>query len=463
MGRPIGSLAASVALMLALTAVHDIGAEQSSVEAALTAAEGAIAAALEESGAPGAAVAVVSGERVLWTRGFGVANAETAAPVTPDTLFQIGSATKMFTAAAILSAASSGAVALDRPVGTYVTGLASCVAAPSLSQLLAHTGGLMDEPDEYGPQGEEGLAAYARTWTSEYCLLPPGRAFSYSNSGFALAGLALQEADKKPFAEVMRARVLDPLGMPRTTFRPTEAMTWPLAVGHRRDRDGKVTVVRPLANDARLWPAGTLYSSANEMARFAAALLNDGRVDGVQALPAGTVSRMRASAVEIPTTRQRYGQGVFLTGASAYGHGGTMTGYVAQVTVDPEARLAVVVLTNGDNANPGVIERAVFAAAGRPTPPDVTPAPAAAPTPAGDAYVGTFRNPRRFTVEVVRQGEGLVLKRFGRDFPMQYLSPGRFSVALPRGGTETIAFGLALDGRADYLQMNVWALARVTK
>ena len=151
-----------------------------------------------------------------------------------------------------------------------MTGLTSCVGAPTLAQLLSHTGGLMDEPDEYGPQGEEGLAAYARTWTSEYCLLPPGRAFSYSNSGFALAGLALQEADKKPFADVMRARVLDPLGMPRTTFRPTEAMTWPLAVGHRRDKDGKVTVVRPLANDARLWPAGTLYSSANEMARFAA-------------------------------------------------------------------------------------------------------------------------------------------------------------------------------------------------
>ena len=56
--------------------------------------------------------------------------------------------------------------------------------------------------------------------------------------------------------------------------------------------------------------------------------------------------------------------------------------------------------------------------------------------------MGTFRNPRRFTVEVVRQGDGLVLKRFGRDFPMQFVSPGRFSVALPRGGTETIAFGL---------------------
>ena len=106
MGRPIGSLAASVALMLALTAVHDIGAEQSSVEAALTAAEGAIAAALAGIRRARRRRRRRVGRPVVWTRGFGVANVETGAPVTPDTLFQIGSATKMFTAAAILSAAS---------------------------------------------------------------------------------------------------------------------------------------------------------------------------------------------------------------------------------------------------------------------------------------------------------------------------------------------------------------------
>ena len=125
--------------------------------------EASIREALVAAGAPGAAVAVVSGDRVIWAQGLGVANTETGAPVTADTLFQIGSATKMFTAAAMLSAAASGAVALDRPVGGYVSGLAPCLAAPTLAQLLSHTGGVMDEPDEYGPQGEEGLAAYART------------------------------------------------------------------------------------------------------------------------------------------------------------------------------------------------------------------------------------------------------------------------------------------------------------
>lgn len=435
-------------------------------------AEAAMLDEMQKAGIPGAAVAVVVGDRVVWTQGFGVASTETKAPVTADTLFQIGSVTKSFTAAALHVAAAQGALVLDRPVGTYVKGLASCVGAPTLAQLLSHTGGLIDEPDEFGPQGEDGLGAYQRTWTSEYCMLPPGRAFSYSNSGFSLAGLALQEADGKPFADVMRTRVLTPLGMTHTTFRPTEAMTWPLAVGHRRNRDGAFEVVRPLANDARLWPAGTLYSSANEMARFLVALMNDGRVDGKQALPAGVAAKMREARVDIPTTGEHYGQGQFLPYDGA-GHGGTMTGYVATYSIDPRNRIGTVVLTNGDGADPSGLQReaqsagrvALLFASGAmsgTTPPGIareTPPPLAESQV--EWHVGRYSNPRRFTVEVVRSGTALTLKRFGRDFPMTYVEPGRFTVALPRGGTETIAFGYGRDGRADYLQMNVWALARV--
>lgn len=450
-------------------------------------AEAAMLDEMQKAGIPGAAVAVVVGDRVVWTKGFGVANAETQAPVTADTLFQIGSVTKSFTAAALLTAASDGRLALDRPVSTYVKGLAPCLGAPTLTQLLSHTGGLIDEPDEFGPQGEDGLGAYQRTWTSEYCMLPPGRAFSYSNSGFALAGLALQEADGKPFADVMRTRVLAPLGMTRTTFRPTEAMTWPLAVGHRKNKDGAFEVVRPLANDARLWPAGTLYSSANEMARFVAALMNDGRVDGKQALPAGIAQAMRLSRTSIPATRQGYGQGLFRELGGRWSHGGTMTGYVALLAIDRQPSMGVVVLTNADGVNPEPLAsrlrdtmleaepvRAVFEAmqreaarSGPPPPPIVdglrpadTERPLAAEAAA--AFLGAYRNPRRFTVQVVQTRGDLILKRFGRDFPMRPLQArGEFLVDLPNGGTEKIVFGIGPDGRADYLQMNVWALARV--
>lgn len=460
-------------LVLGLSVGALVGAQpRPAGDAGFASPERAIRAEMQKAGIPGAAVAVVVGERVVWTKGFGVANVETGAPVTPDTLFQIGSVTKSFTAAALLTAANAGALALERPVSTYVRGLTPCVGAPTLTQLLSHTGGLIDEPDEFGPQGEDGLGAYQRTWTTEYCMLPPGRAFSYSNSGYALAGLALQEAEGKAFADVMRARVLAPLGMTRTTFRPTEAMTWPLAVGHRKGKDGTPEVVRPLANDARLWPAGTLYASANEMARFVVALMNDGRVDGKQVLPAGVAAKMREASIEIPTTGEHYGQGQFLPYDGA-GHGGTMTGYVATYGIDPRNRIGTVVLTNGDGADPTGLQREAWnaglevliragSAMSGTTPPGaggVTPPPLAESQ--AEWHVGRYSNPRRFTVEVVRNGTALTLRRFGRDFPMTYVGPGRFTVARPRGGTETIAFGYGRDGRADYLQMNVWALARV--
>lgn len=449
-----------IAALLVLASLAVAGAQDLKV-AGSTGPDPQLQEELGRLSAPGSAIAVVRGERVTYLRGFGSASVETGAPVAPDTLFQIGSATKMLTAAAVMSAHLAKALDVDAPVSRYVSGLTACVGAPTVRQLLSHTGGLMDEPDEFGPQGEEGLAAYPRTWTAEYCLLPPGRAFSYSNSGFALAGLALQEAEQKPFADVVKARVLEPLGMTRTTFRPTEAMTWPLAIGHRRDQAGAFSAVRPLPNDARLWPAGTVYSSAQEMARLVVALLNDGRVEGKQALPAGLVATLRTPVAAIPTTGERYGLGQFLT-ERTFGHGGTMTGYTAQVTIDHTAGVGVVVLGNGDNASLTPIVQTLLSAAGvAPAVAPVAPAAAGGVLSSLDAYVGTYRNPRRFTVEVVRSGDGLVLRRFGRDFPLRRSGADTFVTDLPRGGTETIAFGRGSGGRADYVQMNVWALARV--
>ena len=449
-----------IAALLVLASLAVAGAQDLKV-AGSTGPDPQLQEELGRLGAPGTAIAVVRGERVTYLRGFGSASIETGAPVAPDTLFQIGSATKMLTAAAVMSAHLAKALDVDAPVSRYVSGLTACVGAPTVRQLLSHTGGLMDEPDEFGPQGEEGLAAHPRTWTAEYCLLPPGRAFSYSNSGFALAGLALQEAEQKPFADVVKARVLEPLGMTRTTFRPTEAMTWPLAIGHRRDQAGAFSAVRPLPNDARLWPAGTVYSSAQEMARLVVALLNDGRVEGKQALPAGLVATLRTPVAAIPTTGERYGLGQFLT-ERTFGHGGTMTGYTAQVTIDHTAGVGVVVLGNGDNASLTPIVQKLLSAAGvAPAVAPVAPAAAGGVLSSLDAYVGTYRNPRRFAVEVVRSGDGLVLRRFGRDFPLRRSGADTFVTDLPRGGTETIAFGRGSGGRSDYVQMNVWALARV--
>lgn len=458
----MATVSASVAVSVSMGA-------QSSVSARLAGLDDLVRSELARSGAPGAAVVVVSGGQIVFAKGFGLANVETREAVTPDSLFQIGSVTKPFTAAAILTDGLEGRLGINQPVSRVIKGLTPCIGRVTLGELLSHSAGLIDEPDEFGPQGEEGLAAYPRTWRSDYCLLAPGRAFSYSNSGFALAGLALQEREGKPFADLMRERVLTPLGMGRTTFRPTEAMTGPLAVGHRT-QDGVVSVVRPLPNDARLWPAGTLYSSAREMGRFLLAMTQNGRVDGNQALPAAAIKEMMTPRVSTPTSGGHYGYGLFLDqyrGQQRASHAGGMTGYGAAFAVLPESNLGVAVLANGDGAiltNVGnrVLE---ILAEDRPAPPpplfrrpvtpDFMPGPAQRAT-----YAGTYTNPRRFTVDIVVDGDRLVLKRFGRDFPMRAIDMTRFAIDSPSGSPETIVIGLDNRQRADYIQMFQWALAR---
>ena len=275
-------------------------------------------AALTASGAPGVAVAVVSGDRVVWAQGFGVANVETGAPVTPDTLFQIGSATKMFTAAAMLSAASSGAVALDRPVGTLRLRAGavrrrrrrwrSCCRTPA---------GVMDEPDEYRPAGRGGAGRLRAHLDQRVLPAAAGPRVLVLELGLRAgrpgAAGSRQEAVRRRDAGA-RARPAGDAAHDVPAHRGDD-----LAAGGRPspDKEGKFTVVRPLANDARLWPAGTLYSSANEMARFAMALLNDGRVDGKPGAAGRASSRgCGPRRPRFPTTGQRYGQGLFLTGAS---------------------------------------------------------------------------------------------------------------------------------------------------
>jgi hypothetical protein len=145
-----------------------------------------------------------------------------------------------------------------------------------------------------------------------------------------------------------------------------------------------------------------------------------------------------------------------------------MTGYGAAMAVLPASGLGVAVLANGDGAILTSVGNRVLELMtdGRP----IVPAPTSVlklpvtpdfpPSLSSDAYVGTFTNPRRFTVEIVKQGDQLVLKRFGRDFPMRPIDMARFRVDGVSGGEETIVIGLDSRQRADYIQMYQWALAR---
>lgn len=247
--------------------------------------EKTIRSELKETKTPGAAVAIFQDGQVAFAKGFGVRSIETGAPVTPETFFQIGSLTKLFTASAILKSAAAQKLRLDAPVGKYVSGLHPRIASLTLQQLLSQTSGLKDEPGESGLHEESALGTYARSWGADYVLADAGKVFSYSNPGYSLAGLALQEAAGTSYAVQMRELLFDPLAMPRTTFRPTDAVTYAMAVGHRLSDDGSLQVVRPLADDTRYWPAGYIITNLSEFSRLVSTLLNGGELEGKPSSP----------------------------------------------------------------------------------------------------------------------------------------------------------------------------------
>jgi CubicO group peptidase (beta-lactamase class C family) len=437
----------------------------SAAEPDWTQLEATIRDELQATGTPGAAVVVVENGRVALARGFGVTDVDTGAPVTPQTLFQIGSMTKTLTAATLLSLAEEGSLRLDAPVGTYVSGLAPHVARLTTQQLLSQTSGLRDAPASWGSHEESALAASIRGWGDDHIFLPPGEVFSYSNPGFALAGLVLEAAAGKPYADAMEERLFKPLAMSRTTFRPTVAMTFPHALGHGGEKDAP-RIVRPMADDTRYWPAGYAYSSADDLARFAVAFLSGGALDGKTALKPSIVEQMATPRAGFALTfdGEAYGYGLFVDdsrGVRIVGHGGQMPGFSSEWRFVPSRRAAVIVLANREGLMfRKTADKALALAAGLGAAVPASP-PAALPLGSEEAarLAGVYEN--RWSMGLLAKDGRLVLEWGGNERPVTKLGEGLYSVQ--RDGGDPIVFRVPSRpaGRPQYLQMFVWAFKRV--
>jgi CubicO group peptidase (beta-lactamase class C family) len=296
-------------------------------------------------------------------------------------LFRLGSTTKMFTAATLLTLADEGKLRLDRPIGEYIAGLHPRLARVTAHQLLTHTAGIADEAPMYGPQDETALEVGIRAWQSDKFFTEPGKVYSYSNPGYWVAGLLAEKLAGKPFADAVAERILEPLGMRTSTFRPTLAMTWPLAQGHE---GGKV--VRPAANNASGWPAGSLFSSAHDLSLWCIALLSG---------PRGTA--LVRNTVEVPGGDVRYGYGLRMRqhrGVRLWEHNGNRRGYGSSIRMAPDHQVAVIVLVNTSGGNlPRTSEKALelLAGLGPPAEPRRRPAPTEAEL---EQYAGVYAQGR---------------------------------------------------------------------
>lgn len=283
---------------------------------------------------------------------FGVTNVDYPSPVLPDTLFQIGSTTKTFTATAIMRLVEAGKIDLDAPVRTYVPELK--LADPSVAetvtvrQLLNHTAGWSGDYFPDMGRGDDALARAVESMESLEQLTPPKEMWSYNNAAFYLAGRVIECVAGQPYETALRELVLDPLGLSQTVFFPEEAMLRSFAVGHNVDGDS-VTVATPWPIPRDCNPAGGIASSAVDQLRYARFHMGDGTAeDGTRVLSAESLKLMQTPTVEADEGRY-VGLSWFISdidGNRTVAHGGGTIGQLSSFMFVPEHGFALTILTN---------------------------------------------------------------------------------------------------------------------
>lgn len=423
---------------------------------------------LERSGTPGASVAVVANGRLVFAKGFGVANVETGTRVTTETLFRIGSVTKMFTGALLARLAELGRIDLQAPISRYVPELAGKkVGTVTAHQLLTHTAGWLDNAVPYGRMGEGALGEVMREVGDTLFMTEPGRVLSYSNPGYSMLGYVAEAAGGKRYATLMEELVLAPSGMTRSTFKPLVAMTMAFSQGHQGPPGQPATMVRPFTENTAQWAAGFLMSTPTELARFAMMVMGNGTLEGRPVLGANAVGQMVAGHAPVPgqeASGGRYGYGLIAGHRGSLRtlqHGGAINGFQANVVMVPDRGFAVVILTNRAGSTlSGVVDRAAELVLGelpaRPAPP--TPRPPTAAEAA--ALVGSFAHgPTR--VEFIERGGQLLLRQGGAEFPVQMHGPRQIGVTPPGAPAPVLLATVpGPDGRVAYLHQGLRAIPR---
>jgi CubicO group peptidase (beta-lactamase class C family) len=295
----------------------------------------------------------------------GLLSTTTGIEATPDSLFQIGSITKLWTATLVLQLADEGKVDLDAPVRKYLPefrlGDEAAAAVITTRQLLNHTAGFEgDIFTDTGP-GDDCVAKFVDTLHDLPQLFVPGEQFSYNNAGYCVLGRLVEVVRELSYDECLRRHLITPLGLTHVAPSPYEAILHRVAVGHLELEPGAGYQPAPVWALARSnAPAGAMLAMRpRDLLAFARMHLEDGRAaDGTQVLAAGTAARMREREVDLPDigvmgTSWGLGFERFDTPAGTLtGHDGSTIGQSAFLRMVVEDGLAVTLLTNGGDAMP---------------------------------------------------------------------------------------------------------------
>ncbi|HEX8242651.1 MAG TPA: serine hydrolase domain-containing protein, partial [Longimicrobium sp.] len=223
--RPRG-LRAAISLALGVTAcataraapVHPPPASRPLDAATEARLDSVVRATMRARDVPGAAVAVLRRDSVVFMRGFGVADLQRRTPVTERTVFQLASTTKPFTAMLVLILADEGRLELDAPAARYLPWLPARYASVTVRQLLNHTAGVPADMRRANVD-EFPIDEFRRRFSAAEAPSTPGTRWAYANAGYTLLSLIVEAVERRPFGESLNARIFRPLGMAQSGYR----------------------------------------------------------------------------------------------------------------------------------------------------------------------------------------------------------------------------------------------------
>jgi CubicO group peptidase (beta-lactamase class C family) len=313
---------------------------------------------MEITGASGLAIAVVQGDAPILLEGYGYADIERRRPITPRTQFYIASTTKAFTALTLALLAERGQLDLDAPITRYLRGVkwAPAINADSITvrQLLSHTHGITNS----GPVVWRTAFTGVHTNTLLKELLQyhgpngKGREFQYSNVGYNIAGLLLDDLTGKRWQDMLEQTVLKPLGMRNTTAYISRYDSAALALPYSFETSGPRRL-HYAKTDANMQAAGGLVSNAEDLARWLEVQINRGRLDGVQVIPRRVIEetqRLHAPTSGGAGDYKALGYALGWNVGELYGdtilqHGGGFSTFRTLLAFSPQQQLGVAIVT----------------------------------------------------------------------------------------------------------------------
>lgn len=380
-------------LPVACTEAQDTGTPATSVRDGFAEVAGALTVMIErernQKGLAAMSIALVDDAGVAWADGFG--EQAPGIPATAETVYRVGSVSKLFTDIAVMQLAEQEHIDINAPVRNYLPGFApdNRSGTPiTLSQLMSHRSGLIREPPagNYFDDSGASLAATVASLEGTPLVYEPGARTKYSNAGIAVVGYALEVMQGEPFADYVKRAVLDPVGLTNSAFTPEPEIVDDLARAYMWGIDRGLSDAPTF--ELGMVPAGSMYSTVLDLARFMGVMLRRGEVadrtaeagDGARVgagtpatgnatgsdtagtvgspqrrlLGASTLESMWEPQLAGPDSTIGYGLGFAVEerfGQRWLGHGGAIYGFSTQLAFLPDSRLGVVVTSAVDGTN----------------------------------------------------------------------------------------------------------------